>query len=101
MAGSSNPRLRFHAVSVLAGSHACPAAHALKDVRLLSLGAPRLPLADCDHPAACDCKFHHYDDRRSGPRRATEVRQSASRSFVTRDRRDRRGRRDSDFEDDL
>ncbi len=101
MAGSSNPRLRFHAVSVLAGAHACPAVLALKDVRLLSLAAPKLPLANCDNPAACDCRFKHYDDRRAGPRRTTEINESARRPVVTVDRRDRRGRRASDYDEEF
>lgn len=100
MAGSSNPRLRYHAVSVIAGAHACPAARALKDVRLLSLAAPRLPLADCETPASCECKFQHHSDRRTGPRRTTERNESARRQFVLPDRRDRRGRREADFADD-
>ena len=98
MAGSS-PKLRFHAVSVIANAQGCAAAQALKNVRMLSADAPRLPLATCDHPDTCDCKFQHHDDRRAGPRRATETRKSASRQFVKHDRRDRRGRRESDFED--
>jgi len=98
MAGSS-PKLRFHAVSVLANAHGCAAAQALKDVRLLSADAPRLPLATCEHPDTCDCRYQHFSDRRAGPRRATETHKSASRQFVSQDRRDRRGRRESDFDD--
>jgi hypothetical protein len=100
MPGSATPRLRFHAVSVLTNSHSCPAARALKDVRLLSTDAPKLPLADCDNPAACACRFQHHDDRRAGPRRETEIRDAAGRQFRSQDRRDRPGRRDSDFLDD-
>jgi hypothetical protein len=100
MAGSS-PKLRFHAVSVLGNSHACAAAQALKDVRLLSADAPHLPLATCEHPATCDCRFQHHSDRRVGPRRSTELSESASRQFVTQDRRDQRGRRESDFDEEF
>ncbi|HEX9207785.1 MAG TPA: hypothetical protein VF851_06080 [Steroidobacteraceae bacterium] len=100
MPGSSIPRLRFHAVSVVTNSHACPAARALKDVRLLSSDAPRLPLANCDNPELCACKFQHHDDRRAGPRRQTEIRQAAGRQFRSHERRDRPGRRDSDFPED-
>lgn len=95
------PKLRFHAVSVLSNSHGCAAAQALKDVRLLSADAPRLPLATCDRPATCACKFQHHGDRRLGPRRATELSESASRHFVTHDRRDQRGRRESDFDEEI
>jgi hypothetical protein len=100
MPGSS-PRLRFHAVTVVAGSHGCAAAQVLRDVRLLSADAPRLPLANCEHPATCTCRFQHHDDRRAGPRRALEVSRSASRHLVVHDRRERRGRRESDFDDEL
>jgi hypothetical protein len=100
MAGSS-PKLRFHAVSVLSNSHGCAAAQALKDVRLLSADAPRLPLATCDHPERCECRFQHHNDRRVGPRRATEISDSASRHFHTPDRRDQRGRRESDFDEEF
>jgi hypothetical protein len=100
MPGSSTPRLRFHAVSVVTNSHSCPAARALKDVRMLSADAPRLPLANCDNPALCACKFQHHDDRRAGPRRHAEIQQAAGRQFRSHERRDRRGRRDSDFPED-
>jgi hypothetical protein len=99
MAG--HPKLRFHAVSVIGGAHACAAAQALKDVRLLSAEAPRLPMANCEHPATCNCRFQHYSDRRAGPRRDTEIHGSASRHVHMPDRRDRRGRRESDFEADF
>jgi hypothetical protein len=97
----SAPKVRFHAVSVVCNGEGCAAARALKDVRLLSADAPRLPLATCEHPATCGCRFQHHSDRRIGSRRATEISESASRHFFTHDRRDRRGRRESDFDEDF
>lgn len=99
MAGST-PKLRFHAVSVVAHGHGCAAVRALKDVRLLSTDAPRLPLADCEHPANCDCRFQHHDDRRVGPRRATEISESARKQLVMEDRRYQSGRREADFDEE-
>jgi hypothetical protein len=71
MAGRS-PQLRYHCVSVATGLHACAAAKSLQGVRVLSAAAPRLPLANCDTPATCQCTYHHHDDRRVGLRRAGE-----------------------------
>ena len=54
MAGPIKPRplrLRYHAVSIVAGPVACAQAKALKGVRLLSLEAPRLPIVGCADPA--------------------------------------------------
>lgn len=72
MAPRTTPRLRYHCVTVNAVGSACPAAVALKDVRILSADAPRLPLADCTMPANCRCIYRHHDDRRAGPRRALD-----------------------------
>jgi len=66
------PRLRYHCVTVNAGTAACPAALDLKDVRILSADAPRLPMAECTMPADCRCTYRHHDDRRAGPRRALD-----------------------------
>lgn len=93
-------RLRYHAVSVVAGPNACAQAKALKDVRLLSLAAPRLPIVGCTNPDSCQCKFAHFADRRAGPRRSGL---RSVRSPVVVDEKNRRrlqGRRDSDYADD-
>ena len=63
-------RLRYHAVTIVSGPTACTQARAVKDVRLLSLEAPRLPLVGCTNPEGCQCRFQHHDDRRAGPRRS-------------------------------
>ncbi len=95
---TTKTRLRYHCVSIVGGRNACAAVKELALQRLLSADAPRLPLATCDRPDACDCRFRHHDDRRAGPRRSVE----SGRVRVTHtdtERRDRRGRRDSDYEE--
>ncbi len=95
------PRLKYHCVAVIGGVRACAAAKALKDQRLLSADAPpRLPLATCDMPGDCRCTYRHFDDRRSGPRRADErgTRPTPWTSNTDRRRKGPAGRRDSDFD---
>ena len=93
-----NPRLRYRGVEVVSAAGACPAAQALKGLRLLTLDAPqRLPLRDCDRPASCRCVYRHFDDRREGPRREDEgAPVPAAHAGV--ERRKWRGRRDSDYD---
>ena len=92
-------RLRFHAVTVTARDGACPQARALKDVRLLSADAPRLPMHDCDRPDRCECRFQHHEDRRAGPRRETGHAAAGVRlPPETGERRKLRGRRATDFD---
>jgi hypothetical protein len=67
--GSRSSRLRFHAVTVMPGADACEQARSLLGVRVLSAEAPKLPIAGCDRPDDCDCRFKHHDDRRAGQRR--------------------------------
>lgn len=61
----------YHAVSILPGKGACPAAFRFSGKRFLSVQAPRLPLPTCDH-AHCECRFKHHHDRRAGPRRRSD-----------------------------
>ena len=103
MAGSTttrSARLRFHAVTVMPCPDACPQARAVQNVRLLSAETPpRLPMAGCDRPERCDCRFRHHDDRRVGPRRRVE-RAMGSNPYELDERRAVRGRRDTDWPDD-
>jgi hypothetical protein len=93
-------RLRFHAVSIIAGPNACPQALALKGVRLLSAAEPpRLPLAGCARGADCQCRYQHHSDRRAGPRRSDGRLRTGRIWAPGDDRRQVRGRRDSDYED--
>ena|SRR5580765_5589681 len=95
---NTTTRLRYHCVSIIGGLNGCAAVKALALQRVLSADAPRLPLKTCDHPETCKCKFRHHDDRRAGPRRAAEDGR-AIRPWESGERRRRRGRRDSDFEE--
>lgn len=61
----------YHAVSILPGKAACPAAYRMSGIRFLSKSAPRLPLPSCD-AEFCSCRFKHHNDRRAGPRRLEE-----------------------------
>jgi hypothetical protein len=92
-------RLRFHAVTVVAGANACAQAKALKDVRLLSLEAPRLPLVGCTRSEDCQCKYQHHADRRSGARRSGLRNVRAGMPGEPANRRRLLGRRDSDYDD--
>ncbi|HQR49572.1 MAG TPA: hypothetical protein PL152_09555 [Steroidobacteraceae bacterium] len=62
----------WHAVSIVPGARACDAAKALRGQRFLSRGAPALPLKNCSI-GSCTCRYEHYEDRRKGPRRASEI----------------------------
>lgn len=88
-------RNRWHAVTILPGATHCQAAEAARGRRFLSTEAPFLPLRECD-AAACTCKYRHYQDRRGSPRRSEEVRAGGLRSRDGVDRRNSRGRRETD-----
>ena len=55
----------YHAVSIEPGARACAAARAESGKRFLSSAAPMLPLRECTHPSACQCRYAHHKDRRS------------------------------------
>jgi hypothetical protein len=94
MAGKSL-RLRYHCVTINSGRKGCEAAKALKDIRMLSPQAPRLPLVQCSSPETCQCTYRHYDDRRAGPRRADDRGEMAD-PWSRTDRRRSIGRRAAD-----
>jgi len=87
---------QYHAVSVVAGPQACAVARALADKRFISREAPPLPLAGCTQEH-CDCRYAHHEDRRKGPRRASEMGVAVD-GYVGRDKRSgpKRGRRKTD-----
>jgi hypothetical protein len=60
----------WHAVSIVAGSHACAAVQRLHGKRYLPAEAPRLPLTTCGHQEQCTCKYRHHPDRRADQRRS-------------------------------
>jgi hypothetical protein len=88
---TNNP---YHAVSVLPGTDACAAAYRFSGQRFLSTQAPRLPLPSCD-TKTCGCRFKHHKDRRSGPRRNSDIGMVMA-GFSGNERRQSRGRRATD-----
>ena len=85
----------FHGVSIRAGEGcACDAVISIENVRFLSDDAPMLPLNECSDPARCRCTYVHYDDRRTEPRRETDIGLPARR--IENDRRVGQGRRITD-----
>jgi hypothetical protein len=86
---------RWHAVSIVISTGACPAAIALGKRRFLSKEAPRLPLADCTSPATCKCSYRHHKDRRTTPRRWSDQ-GGSDRLRSEGERRSKRGRREDD-----
>ena len=72
---------------------------ALKNARLLSLEAPRLPVVGCTNPGGCHCRFQHHDDRRAGPRRTGLGKSTQGTWSADDNRRHSAGRRDSDYAD--
>ncbi|MEJ0084879.1 MAG: hypothetical protein WDO72_04325 [Pseudomonadota bacterium] len=91
------PPARWHAVTVVLQTSSCAAAALCRNTRFLSKDAPRLPLAGCEHPEECNCKFRHFDDRRgNGGRRAVDVGVGSGGEKPARERRETRGRRARD-----
>jgi len=83
----------FHAVEIRCAKNACQAAQDTHDKRYVSAEAPLLPLDQCDRPDQCQCRYHHYEDRRGDSRRAAEIglpAQSDSKSVERRHLKDRR-----------
>src|SRR5437868_4556464 len=91
---SPAPKEPWHAVSIVAGVTACPAAAQAKGKRFLATDAPRIPLQDCAWAWRCKCVYRHHPDRRAAPRRI------ADRGMMGRhkgsERRQSRGRRGDD-----
>lgn len=56
----------FRAVSVVCGGNGCAAAKSIVGKRFLLSRPPRLPLADCNSPGTCACRYQKHDDRRLG-----------------------------------
>ena len=61
----SSSKSDYHAVAIRYAAKACSAAKDLEGHRFLATAAPRLPLPGCDLDH-CECRFQHYEDRRSG-----------------------------------
>ncbi|HEY1726499.1 MAG TPA: hypothetical protein VGF89_13825 [Steroidobacteraceae bacterium] len=92
----------WHAVGISTGVSCCRASVFLRETRFLSTQAPPVPLQGCTQPKTCRCRYKHYSDRRSGPRRASESElfQDAlarhTQAHWTNERRAQRGRRATD-----
>ena len=74
------------------------AAKAMTGRRFLATAAPHLPLADCNFPE-CQCKFAHYDDRRTGRDRRSPFAAGGSTGATgtyERERREKTDRRNND-----
>jgi len=89
----SNP---WHAVSVVSADGTCKAVRAMRERRYLSTEAPQLPLAGCERPEACKCRYAHHSDRRTGKRRARDNGFPARAHSGEERRADSRGRRATD-----
>lgn len=64
----------FHGVSVhFKVECGCAEVESLSGVRYLSAEAPMLPLDGCHSPGSCQCTYKHYQDRRSGIRRDSDM----------------------------
>ena len=90
------PRINvYQAVSIIATATCCAAAAETRGQRFLARQAPRLPLAQCDRPKDCACRFQKYDDRRDGSRRTLYL-SSLVKSYPGREKRQVQSRRKSD-----
>ena len=62
----------YHAVSVEPGSKCCKDARMLEGHRFLATAAPEIPLKGCTS-ASCQCRYVHYNDRRSNRDRRNQA----------------------------
>jgi hypothetical protein len=84
----------WHAVGAIPCPGACAAVRALAKKRWLSSEAPRFPLVTCGN-RHCDCRYRHFEDRRGDGRRAAD-RYEFPRPYAGPQRRELRGRRETD-----
>ena len=63
----------FHGVEIESPGECCEAIHALVADRYLSGEAPTLPVAGCDQPGRCACRYKKFTDRRTDLRRESDV----------------------------
>ncbi len=86
---------RFRAVSIRPGEGCCEAARQFGNMRFLCAKAPRLPLPECT-ATACQCRYVHYSDRRSGQDRRRVYDWTRERDLGIVNRRSGGGRRATD-----
>jgi hypothetical protein len=99
---AAKPKNPYRAVSIISGENPCAAVKAIGRKRFLvnDGDAPQLPLAACD-AEKCACKYGHHEDRRdaSGDRRTISgLRTQLHVDSGSKERREKRGRRKSDWE---
>lgn len=85
----------FHGVAIQTKGRCCAAAAERKHRRFLSQDAPSLPLSECTMPGQCQCVYAHFKDRRTEPRRDSDVGLPPLRVYAN-DRRAGMGRRVTD-----
>ena len=90
----------YHAVAICCTRNSCPTALESQFVRHLSNKAPLLPLKECDRPDECECRYQHYEDRRSDSRRASDHGLSNKKNPDAEERRSLKSRRADDFAED-
>ena len=86
----------YHAVAIRCTPNACAAARESEGERHVSADAPLLPLKECDRPDQCECRYQHYEDRRTGSRRGSELGPSIHDKSEYVERRLVKGRREED-----
>jgi len=86
----------YHAVAIRCPTNACAAARDSEGERHLSSRAPLLPLNECDRPDQCECRYQHYEDRRTGSRRGSGHGPSIHDKSEYVERRLAKGRREED-----
>ena len=93
---AAGPTRPFQAISFYRGLTCCAMARKFSEHRFLMRDAPPLPLAGCNMPKTCQCKYIKHRDRRAEPRRLIDFGVAAG-LFDGRERRTRNGgRRTSD-----
>lgn len=91
---ATGPLRPFQSISIYRGLICCDMARKFSDHRFLVRDAPPLPLAGCNMPKNCHCKYIKHRDRRAEPRRMMDFGMMA-RLFDGRERRARKGGRRS------
>jgi len=82
----------YRAIMVYSRVACCDAARRLAGQKFLAAHAPQLPLGGCDHPASCQCRYRHLEDRRQEMRRDSDHGLPA-RGYNNSERRYRKDRR--------
>lgn len=91
---------KYQAVEIQFSRGACRAAQDAADARYLCDKAPLLPLADCDRPGACECRYVRHRDRRGDPRRKSEgALPTQSQQTASAERRRDQGRRADELDE--